>query len=130
MTLRQVLTELGVYAPPRRGKPPTYTPEEARHVKRLQSKLAQAATRATDKARKEAGLEPLVRKRGRPRIYATPEEAKAVQRAQNAVCEKRLKARIEEALRALKPILDFARDAQRAPTDEAARSNSQIFFPL
>jgi hypothetical protein len=52
-----------------------------------------------------------VRRRGRPRIYATVEEAKAVLREQNAVCRRRVEARVEEALMALKPILDSARGA-------------------
>ena len=117
MTICQVLTELGVHAKPPRGKPPTYTPEEAYRVRHQQCKKAQIAMREEDMACKTAGLEPPTRKRGRPRIYATPAEAKAAGRAQNKVCRVRLKERLEDAILALKPMLDSAR--------EAARSNAQ-----
>ena len=111
MTIRKILDELGLYAAPPRGKRPIYSPEEALRVKRQQQTAALTRARAVDRERREAGLEPLVRRRGRPRIYATVEEAKAVLREQNAVCRRRLEARVEEALMALKPILDSARGA-------------------
>ena len=111
MTIRKILDDLGLYAAPPRGKRPTYSPEEARRVRRQQQKAALARSRAVDRERQEAGLGPLSRRRGRPRIYATVEEAKAAMRAQNAVCRKQLAARVEEALLALKPILDSARVA-------------------
>ena len=100
MTIRKILDELGLYAAPPRGMRPIYSPEEALRVKRQQQTAALTRARAVDRERREAGLEPLVRRRGRPRIYAT----------------------VEEALLALKPILDSARDASMA---EAARSNGQ-----
>ena len=111
MTIRKILDELGLYAAPPRGKRPTYSPEEARRVRRQQQKAALARARAVDRERQETGLEPLVRRRGRPRIYATVEEAKAAMRAQNAVCRKQLAARVEEAIWAIKPILDSVRGA-------------------
>ena len=150
MTIRKILDELGLYAAPPRGKRPIYSPEEALRVKRQQQTAALRRARAVDRERREAGLEPLVRRRGRPRIYATVEEAKAVLREQNAECRRRMEARVEEALLALKPILDSARlDSARGATEdndkgwrtitnvgglistrvwvhEAARSNDQV----
>ena len=111
MTIRKILDELGLYAAPPRGKRPIYSPEEALRVKRQQQTAALTRARAVDRERREAGLEPLVRRRGRPRIYATVEEAKAVLREQNAECRRRMEARVEEALLALKPILDSTRRA-------------------
>ena len=119
MTLREALVELGVYVPPRRGKQPTYDPEEARKVQKQQCKVAQQAIRAQERACKEAGVEPPKRKRGRPPIYATREEARAVSRVQNAECRRRWKERLSEALLALKPKLEELSLAERA------RSNDQ-----
>ena len=120
MTIRQILSELGVYVPPPRGRPTLYSSrEEARRVQRQKCKVAQSARTVADKADKQAGAEPTKRKKGRPPIYATAEEAKAAQRAQNRACRERLNERIQMALRSLKPVLDSA--AQ--PTRSNAQAN-------
>ena len=102
MTIRQVLSELGMYQTPPRGRPPTQrNAEDALQLKRERCKLSQAATRAEIRACKAAGLDHIARARGRPKLYETPEEAKSAHLVQSRACNNRSKVRLIEALQAL-----------------------------
>ena len=116
MTIRQALKELGMYMEPSRGRPALYSREDLKLVKAQQSRSARARA-AADRAAKKAGEAVPNRKRGRPKLYNTPEEAKVAQREQNRICAERYKARMIGALCALKDTLEPTREIEPSPTE-------------
>ena len=66
---------------------------------------SQLARRQILKDARMQGLEPPKFKRGRPKMYATEEEARAVHREQNRLCKQRYNARVLQALENLDKLL-------------------------
>ena len=66
---------------------------------------SQTARRQLLKDARLQGLEPPKFKRGRPKVYATEEEAKAAHSEQNRLCKQRYNARVLEALENLDKLL-------------------------
>ena len=66
---------------------------------------SQIARRQILKDARLQGLEPPKFKRGRPKMYATEEEAEAAHREQNRLCKQRYNARVLQALEALERLL-------------------------
>ena len=81
------------------------TTEEANMAKKACMHRSQISRRQILKDARLQGLEPPKFKRGRPKVYATEEEAKAAHRAQNRLCKQRYNARVLEALENLDKLL-------------------------
>ena len=114
VTIRQTLSDLGLVA---FGRQRLHSDEEALELKRSRDRLVRAKCRAREQAAKAEGVQFDIRKRGRPRLYATPEEAYIVKQAQSRECRKRLNARITASLIALKEALDSATQQARSSSE-------------
>ena len=74
MTFCEIVPELGVYTSQPCGRP-TLCTEETRRVRAQKTNNSQQPRRVADKAAQVAGVGPPTRKRGRPPMYTSPQEA-------------------------------------------------------
>ena len=114
-TLRSTLVKLGVIDDVRPGQPRKYFGEEGQELRRLQNaeslriyhaKLKEAAARGEPRPQF---------KRGRPRLYATQEEAKEAANEQNRLCRERQRKRLLEGVEKLSQLVA---DAPTRSNDE------------
>ena len=113
--LRSTLVNLGVLEGVRPGQPRKYFGEEGQEQKRAKTKETVRIYRAKLKAAAERGEPRPKLKPGRPRIYASAEEAKLAVNDQNRICRERQQQRLLEGVERLSQLVA---DAKLRSSDE------------